>query len=77
MRTKEVLEKVGTPRDKLYYLENKEFIKPKKISRGEIEVREYSEEDLEKIRAIWKYQKQGFKLSVAYEKAVQELKSPD
>jgi DNA-binding transcriptional MerR regulator len=76
MRTKEVLEKIDIPRDRLYYLEYKGFIKPKRIPMGEIEAREFSDGDFHKIQVIWKYLKQGFKYRVAYEKAVEELNNP-
>ena len=76
MRTKEVLEKIDIPRDRLYYLEYKGFIKPKRIPMGEIEAREFSDGDFHKIQVIWKYLKQGFKYRVAYEKAVEKLNNP-
>ena len=76
MRTKEVLEKIDIPRDRLYYLEYKGFIKPKRIPTGEIEAREFSNEDFHKIQVIWKYLKQGFKYRVAYQKAVEEFNNP-
>ena len=76
MRTKEVLEKIDIPRERLYYLEYKGFIKPKRIPMGEIEAREFSEKDLHRIKAIWKYWKQGFKYRVAEKKAVEELNNP-
>ena len=76
MRTKDVLEKIDIPRDRLYYLEYKGFIKPKRIPMGEIEAREFSDKDFYKIRVIWKYLKQGFKYRVAYKKAIEELNNP-
>ena len=76
MRTKEVLEKIDIPRDRLYYLEYKGFIKPKRIPMGEIEAREFSNKDFHRIQIIWKYLKQGFKYRVAYKKAIEELDNP-
>jgi len=76
MRTKEVLEKIDMPRDRLYYLEYKGFIKPKRIPMGEIEAREFSDKDFHKIEIIWKYLKQGFRYRVAYQKAIEEFNNP-
>lgn len=76
MRTQELLAKIDIPRQKLYYLEQKGFISPKKTVIGEKEFREYSEEDLKKIEHIWKYLKKGFKYKVAYAKAMEEIAHP-
>lgn len=73
MRTNELLSLVDIPRHKLYYLESKGYVTPERFPMGDIEAREYSDEDIEKIRAIWKYLKQGFKHRVAYQKALAEL----
>lgn len=75
--TQELLSKIDIPRQKLYYLEQKGFITPKKRQIGEKEFREYSGEDLLKVEHIWKYLKKGFKYRVAYEKAIEELQSPE
>ncbi len=74
MRTPDLLAKIDIPRQKLYYLEQKGYIKPKKTVIGEKEFREYTEEDVEKVACIWKYLKKGFKYKVAYEKAIEEIK---
>ncbi|TET74139.1 MAG: MerR family transcriptional regulator [Candidatus Aminicenantes bacterium] len=76
MQTSDILEKTGIPRHKLYYLEQKGYIHPKKVPRGELEAREYTEEDFKKIQLIWKYLKQGYKHKIAYEKAMEELSNP-
>lgn len=75
--TQELLSKIDIPRQKLYYLEQKGFIAPKKRQIGEKEFREYSEADLIKVEHIWKYLKKGFKYRVAYEKALEELQNPE
>ena len=75
--TQELLAKIDIPRQKLYYLEQKGFITPKKKKVGEKEFREYSEKDLIKVEHIWKYLKKGFKYRVAYEKAMEELQNPE
>jgi DNA-binding transcriptional MerR regulator len=76
MQTSDILEKIDIPRHKLYYLEQKGYTHPRKVPRGELEVREYTEEDFRKIQLIWKYLKQGFKHKIAYEKAMEDLTSP-
>jgi hypothetical protein len=43
---------------------------------GELESREYSEEEFRKLELIWKYLQSGFKHKIAYEKAMEELQSP-
>lgn len=74
MTTAEVIKSIRIPRDRLYYLEQKGFINPKKILVGEREARDYSEEDIEKIILIWKYVQEGFRYRVAYQKALESLK---
>ena len=74
--THELLRRIDIPRHRLYYLEQKGFISPKKRQIGEKEFREYSEEDVIKVEHIWKYLKRGFKYRVAYEKAMEELRNP-
>ncbi len=75
--TQELLARIDIPRQKLYYLEQKGFISPKKRQIGEKEFREYSDRDLIKVEHIWKYLKKGFKYRVAYEKAMEELRNPE
>ena len=74
--TQELLAQIDIPRQKLYYLEQKGFIKPKKTRIGEKEFREYTEEDVKRVEYIWKYLRNGFKYRVAYEKAMEELSGP-
>ena len=74
MNTSELLKKINIPRHKLYYLEQKGYISPERHPMGELEVREFSQSDFEKIKIIWKYLKQGFKHKIAYRKAMQEMK---
>jgi DNA-binding transcriptional MerR regulator len=75
MKTSEVLQEVDIPRHKLYYLEQKGYVTPKRIPMGDLEAREYSPEDLLKIKLIWKYLSKGFKHKVAYEMAMEEIAS--
>ncbi len=76
IRTPELLKRVDIPRQKLYYLEQKGYIKPHKTVIGDKEFREYTEEDVRKVALIWKYLKKGFKYKIAYEKALEELSNP-
>ncbi len=73
MKTAEILEQIDIPRHKLYYLEQKGYITPKRVPMGDLEAREYSGEDVERIRFIWKYLKKGFKHKTAYQKAMEEM----
>ena len=75
LATSEVLQMVDIPRNKLYYLEQKGYIHPQRIPLGDLEARDYTEEDVAKIRLIWKYLKKGFKHKIAYRKAIEELNS--
>ena len=75
MKTSEILEKIDIPRHKLYYLEQKGYITPKRIPMGDLEAREYTEEDITKVRLIWKYLKKGFRHKAAYQKAIEEIKA--
>ena len=73
MRTAEILEQIDIPRHKLYYLEQKGYVTPRRVPMGDLEAREYNDEDVMKIRFIWKYLKKGFKHKVAHEKAINEI----
>ena len=75
MKTSEVLQRIDIPRHKLYYLEQKGYVAPKRIPMGDLEAREYSAQDVAKVRLIWKYLKKGFKHKAAYRKALEELNS--
>jgi DNA-binding transcriptional MerR regulator len=74
--TSEVVNEVGIPRQKLYYLEQKAFVKPETERRGEKTFRFYPAREVEKVRAIWKYLQQGFRYRAAYERALEDLKQP-
>ncbi len=75
MKTSDILQAVDIPRHKLYYLEQKGYVVPKRIPMGDLEAREYSGEDLLKIKFIWKYLSKGFKHKVAFEMAMEEIAS--
>ncbi|MFQ5329237.1 MAG: MerR family transcriptional regulator [Thermodesulfobacteriota bacterium] len=73
MTTAEVLKRTGIPRHKLYYLEQKAYIKPRRIPMGDLEAREYTPDDVRKIELVWKYLQMGFKHKVAWEKTLSEM----
>jgi DNA-binding transcriptional MerR regulator len=76
VKTSDLLKRVDIPRHKLYYLEQKGYVKPTRIPMGDLEAREYSKADVELIAAIWKYLKKGFKHKIAYQKALDDLGHP-
>jgi DNA-binding transcriptional MerR regulator len=76
LRTSDVLKRLNIPRHKLYYLEQKGYVKPTRIPMGELETREYTEEEFRKLELIWKYLQSGFKYKIAYQKAMEELQNP-
>jgi hypothetical protein len=71
MKTADILERIDIPRHKLYYLEQKGYVAPRRIPFGDLEAREYSDEDFEKVRLIWHFLKLGFRYRVAYAKAME------
>jgi len=73
MKTAQILQKTGIPRHKLYYLEQKGYIKPRRVPVGDLEAREYSKKDLDMVDHIWKFLKMGFKHKTAYQKATEEI----
>lgn len=75
MKTSDILRMIDIPRHKLYYLEQKGYVAPKRIPMGDLEAREYSRADLLKIKFIWKYLSKGFKHKVAFEMAMEEIAS--
>jgi DNA-binding transcriptional MerR regulator len=77
MQTSDLLKKINIPRHKLYYLEQKGYITPKKITRGDLEMRDYTDEDFQKIQVIWEYLKKGFKHKAAYKKTMEKLNKPE
>jgi DNA-binding transcriptional MerR regulator len=76
LRTSEVLKRLNIPRHKLYYLEQKGYVKPTRIPMGDLETREFTEEEFKKLELIWKYLQSGFKYKIAYQKAIEELQNP-
>ena len=77
MNTTEVIKKTGIPRQKLYYLEQKGYISPKKIRVGEKAFREFTDLDVQLIHWIWTYLKDGFRYRIAYKKALEKIGGAD
>jgi DNA-binding transcriptional MerR regulator len=65
---------IGIPKQKLYYLESKGFLRPQKYKVGAKEFRFYPPEDQERLRAIKPYLDQGFKYEAAIKRALEDLK---
>ncbi|MBI4456239.1 MAG: MerR family transcriptional regulator [Acidobacteria bacterium] len=72
--TAEVLQMIDIPRSKLYYLEQKGYISPRKKVIGEKAYRFYSAHDVEKIGLIWTHLRRGLRYRVAYQMATEELR---
>ncbi|MBI3392275.1 MAG: hypothetical protein HY039_03705 [Nitrospirae bacterium] len=77
MKTADVLRRLNIPRHKLYYLEQKGYIHPVRVSMGDLEARRYSDRDVMMAEAVWKYLCLGFRHKVAYVKAMEEIEEID
>lgn len=75
MKTSEIISRLDIPRHKLYYLEQKGYVRPKRIPMGDLEAREFSKQDFERVKVIWKYLRRGFKHKAAYQMALEEMKT--
>ena len=73
MKTSEIIRTIDIPINKLYYLEQKGYITPRRAPVGDRDVIEYSQQDVEKIRLIWKYLKMGYKHKIAHLIALEQL----
>ncbi len=72
--TTEIVNEIGIPLHRIYYLENKGYISPIKHLRGERVFRLYHNRDVELIKLIWKYYKEdGLRYAVAYQRALKIL----
>src|ERR687887_77265 len=72
MRLAAVLQRVeGLTKRFVYYLEAQGHIRPKRLEKRRIARRDYSDEDLGRIRAIWSYYRRGFSVQNAVELAEQ------
>ena len=70
MELKQVLNEVpGITRRFVYYLEARAYIQPTKVPKQRIARREYSQQDLELIRDVWRYYSRGYSLQTAHDLA--------
>ncbi|MFA5073429.1 MAG: MerR family transcriptional regulator [Nitrospirota bacterium] len=74
MKTSEIIQELDIPRHKLYYLEQKGYVKPKRIPMGDLEARVFSKQDFLRVKYIWKYLQQGYKHKAAFAMAERDLK---
>ena len=70
MTNAEILSRIDIPRSRLYYLEQKGYIKPVKIFQGNRQVKDYSKDDFVRVQTIWQFVKQGFNYQAAFEKVL-------
>ena len=76
MHITELAKDTGASVDQIRYLEKKGFVESTWMKLRKRKVRFYSEEEATKVRLIIKYLDQGFRYDVAYEKAIEEIQSP-
>lgn len=70
MRMQDVLAAVpGLEKRFVHYLESQGYIRPKKLQKARIARRDYTPEDLRRIRTIWTYYRRGISVQRAYELA--------
>jgi len=62
----------GMTKEHVYYLEQRGYIHPIKQRHGKIERNLYTTEQLELVKAIWKYRQGGLSPREAYEQAQRE-----
>ena len=73
MRLQEILAAVpGLEKRFVHYLESQGYIAPEKLQKARIARRAYSEIDLGRIRAIWRYYQRGISIARAYELVARE-----
>jgi len=68
VRLQDVLAAVpGLEKRFVHYLEGQGYIRPAKLQKARIARRDYSEADVERIRAIWRYYQRGISIQRAWE----------
>jgi DNA-binding Lrp family transcriptional regulator len=68
MRLQDVLAAVpGVEKRFVHYLESQGYIHPEKLQKTRIARRDYSLEDLERVRGIWRYYQRGMSVQRAYD----------
>ena len=74
MRLSELLRRVpGLEKRFVYYLEAQGVIRPTRLPKARIDRRDYDEEDIGRIRRIWRYYRRGYALGAARELAQQDV----
>jgi len=76
MRITELAKHSKLNRDRIRYLVLKGYIEPDTILIKNRVVSDFPENEVKKIEYIAKYVNQGFRYDVAYEKAIEEIQSP-
>lgn len=71
--TAEIVKLTGITREKLYYLESSGFISSTRTKRGSREMREWHDTDIELIKRVWVYMRDGIRVKTACERAQREL----
>ncbi|MBI2165673.1 MAG: Lrp/AsnC ligand binding domain-containing protein [Chloroflexi bacterium] len=68
MELKDLLEQVpGMDRRFVYYLEGQGYIKPLKIRKRRISRRDYTGEDLEILKQVWRHYQRGYSVQAAWD----------
>ena len=76
MQITELARQANTSTDRIRYLERKGFVRANLRRIKVREVRDYTDEEVEKIRLIIKFFRAGFNYDMAYEKALEESRQP-
>lgn len=76
MRITDVAKLVGVMPDAIRWFEKKGYVKPTWKTLKKRQVRDYPEVEVQKIKLIVKYRREGFEHEVAYQKAKEELERP-
>jgi len=76
MRITDVAKLIGVMPDEIRWLEKKGYIKPTWKTLKKRQVRDYPEIEVDKIKLIVKYRREGFEHEVAYQKAKEEWEHP-
>lgn len=62
----------GMTKEHVYYLEQRGYVRPIKQRHGKIERNLYTTEQLELVKAIWRYRQEGSPPREAYQQAMQD-----
>ncbi len=76
MRITQMSRTTGASVDELRYMEKKGFLQAVIIQIKRRQVRDYREEDVEKVKSIIRHRRQGFTWDTAYQKTAQDFSRP-